>query len=284
MPSPVMNEQVFESGGSVGVMDRPAPAAAAYHPGQAPPPQYPPVTATQGRTMSFGGTATAAGVMLVVLLAGGWFGWQQVSEVASPTQSDPTRVVGQLNNAGWLWISLIVGFGLAIFTAFKPMMARFTSLPYAIAEGVLLGVISHLYNTQTQGIAIQAILATAGVFLVMLVLYGLRILRATPKFTKGVIAATFGIAFMYLIGWITSLFTSSALTFFNSPSLLSIGFSLVIVGVASMNLILDFDMIEKGVRNGAPAAMDWYGAFGLTVTLVWLYLEMLRLLSKLQSR
>lgn len=281
MPSPVMNEQVFESGGAVGVMDRPTQTA----PGAGAPPQYPPtITATAGRTMTYGGTVTAAGLMLAVLLAGGWFGWQQVIDVPSPTQNDPSRVVGSLANAGWLWGSLIVGFGLAIFTAFKPMMARFTSLPYALAEGVLLGVISHLYESQTNGITIQAVLATAGVFFTMLILYGLRVLRATPKFTKGVIAATMGIFVMYLAGWIISLFSSGSGSFFQSSSLLSIGFSIVIVIVASMNLILDFDMIEKGVTNRAPAAMEWYGAFGLTVTLVWLYLEMLRLLSKLNSR
>lgn len=284
MPSPVMSDQVFQSGGA-------APAM-----GSQPPPTqyqgYPDASGgvgrgvEQGRVMTFGGTATAALLMLAVLVVGGWFGWQQVTartlgfdragkEVVSATMAHPA----------YLFIALFSAFGIAIVTTFKPLIARFTSLPYALLEGFVLGMISHLYDSQSKGIAVQAILATAGVFLTMLVLYGLRILRATPRFTKGVIAATMGIMVMYLIGWIVSLFGSSAsLSFFNSPSLLGIGFSLLVVGVASLNLILDFDMIEKGVANRAPAAMDWYGAFGLTVTIVWLYLEMLRLLSKLNQR
>jgi len=284
MPSPVMTEQVFQSGGT-------APALGGHPGAQTAPPPYPnspayPIGVDDGRVMTFGGTATAAGLMMLVLLIGSWFGWQQVTVTAT----------GQLNRAGdeimsasmahqaWLYIALFVGFGIAIVTTFKPLLARFTSLPYAIIEGFVLGAVSHLYDSQSKGIAIQAVLATAGVFLAMLVLYGLRILRATPRFTKGVIAATMGIMVMYAVGWIVSLFSDSSLSFFNSPSLLGIGFSLVVVVIASMNLILDFDMIEKGVNNRAPAAMEWYGAFGLTVTIVWLYLEMLRLLSKLNQR
>lgn len=284
MPSPVMTEQVFQSGGTAPVLGG--------HPGaQTAPPQYQdypgyPTGIDEGRVMTFGGTATAAGLMMLVLLVGAWFGWQQVTETATGqfTRAGDPIVSASMAHQAWLYIALFGGFGIAIFTTFKPLLARFTSLPYAIIEGFVLGAISHLYDSQSKGIAIQAVLATAGVFLAMLVLYGLRILRATPRFTKGVIAATMGIAVMYAVGWIASLFTSSALSFFNSPSLLGIGFSLVVVVIASMNLILDFDMIEKGVNNRAPAAMEWYGAFGLTVTIVWLYLEMLRLLSKLNQR
>jgi uncharacterized YccA/Bax inhibitor family protein len=144
-------------------------------------------------------------------------------------------------------------------------------------------MISHLYNAQFDGIVIQAVLATFGVFLTMLVLYGLRILRATPKFTKGVIAATFGIMIMYLLSWVMSMFMSDFTPFWANSGLLGIGISVVIVIVAALNLILDFDFIESGSKRGLPAHMDWYAAFGLVVTLIWLYLEMLRLISKLRQ-
>jgi len=126
------------------------------------------------------------------------------------------------------------------------------------------------------------VLATFGVFIVMLALYGLRILRATPKFVKGVIAATFGIAFMYLGIFILNIF-GVAEGFWSSGSPLGIGISLVVVCVAALNLILDFDFIEQGSKAGLPRYMDWYGAFGLLVTLIWLYLEMLRLLARLRQ-
>jgi uncharacterized YccA/Bax inhibitor family protein len=187
-----------------------------------------------------------------------------------------------IDSPGWFMLALIVGFGIAILTAFKPNLARFTSLPYAAAQGIVLGVISHLYNARFDGIVLQAILATMGVFLVMLTLYGLRILRATPRFVKGVVGATLGIMVLYLVGFVASLFGAD-LTFWNEPSPLGIGISIVIVIVASLNLILDFDVIERGVNERWPARMDWYGAFALIVTLIWLYLEMLRLLALLRQ-
>jgi uncharacterized YccA/Bax inhibitor family protein len=139
-----------------------------------------------------------------------------------------------------------------------------------------------MYEVQFDGIVVQAILATAGVFFMMLILYGLRILRATPRFVKGVIAATFGIMALYLVGFLFSLF-GSGFSFWNDASLLGIGISVVICIVAALNLILDFDFIEKGVAAKAPAYMDWYAGFGLVVTLVWLYLEMLRLLARIRQ-
>ena len=160
------------------------------------------------------------------------------------------EVTGVTFSAGLLWGTLIIAFVLAIATAFMPKTARFTSLPYALFEGVVLGMISRMYEVQFDGIVVQAILATAGVFLMMLVLYGLRILRATPRFVKGVIAATFGIMVLYLVGFIFSLF-GSGFSFWNDASLLGIGISVVICIVAALNLILDFDFIEKGVAAKA---------------------------------
>ncbi len=289
MTSPLLNESAIErveTSGGVAVLDRPVATGPATGPSPldvaAPPP--PRVVTDTGRTMSYGGVTSAAGLMLVVLAIAGWFGWQTVTETLTNQRDANGELItnATIDSPGWFIAALIVGFGLAIFTAFKPNLAPFTSLPYAAAQGVVLGVVSHLYNARFEGIVLQAILATMGVFLVMLTLYGLRILRATPRFVKGVIGATMGIAVVYLVGFVASLFGAD-LTFWNEPSALGIGISIVIVIVASLNLIIDFDVIERGVNERWPARMDWYGAFALIVTLIWLYLEMLRLLSLLRQ-
>lgn len=248
----------------------------------------PPVVTTGGRTMTLGGVAAATLLMFAVLLVGGALGWSFVdigqpdtvtSIDGSTTTTFPDVTITRLPI---FFGSLIAAFVLAIVTAFKPKAARFTALPYAFLEGIVLGVISAFYGAQFQGIVAQAVLATLGVFLVMLVLFGLRILRATPRFVKGVVAATFGIAFMYLGVLIANLF-GVAEGFWTSGSPIGIGISLVVVVVAALNLILDFEFIEQGSKRGLPAYMDWYAGFGLMVTLVWLYLEMLRLLARLRQ-
>lgn len=242
-----------------------------------------PVT-TVGRAMTLGGVASATLVMFAVLLVGAWYGWTLVTEtpVLNPLPGEPT-VTTSIDSPLIVFGSAFGAFILAMVSVFKPKLARFTGVIYAGLEGIFLGAISHLYNAQFEGIVAQAILATFGVFLAMLVLYGLRILRATPRFAKGVIGATFGIMFLYLGSLIFSLFTGDAPSFLTSASPLSIGISVVIVIVAALNLILDFDFIEQGAKRGLPAYMDWYAALGLMITLVWLYLEMLRLLSKLRQ-
>ena len=243
-----------------------------------------PPVATTGRTMSLGGVSAATLFIFAFLLVGGAWGWSQVSQGTPTIGVDGTKVTPVSFDSPGLLIGCLLGaFVIAMVTVFKPKFARFTAIPYGLLEGAVLGMISHYYNAQFDGIVIQAVLATFGVFLAMLVLYGLRILRATPKFTKGVIAATFGIVIMYLLGWVMSLIFPSVTPFWQGGSLLSIGISVVIVIVAALNLILDFDFIERGSKNNLPAYMDWYAAFGLVVTLVWLYLEMLRLLSKIRQ-
>jgi uncharacterized YccA/Bax inhibitor family protein len=234
--------------------------------------------------MTIGGVASATLVMFAFLLVGAWYGWTLVTEipVLEPLPGQPAATAS-IDSPLIVFGAMIGAFILAMVSVFKPKLARFTGVVYALLEGVFLGAISHLYNVQFDGIVAQAILATFGVFLAMLVLYGLRILRATPRFVKGVIGATFGIMFLYLGSLIFSLFTGSSPSFLTSASPLSIGISVVIVIVAALNLILDFDFIEKGAQRGLPAYMDWYAALGLMLTLVWLYLEMLRLLSKLRQ-
>lgn len=174
---------------------------------------------------------------------------------------------------------LIVGTICSFITIFKPEKAKVTSVIYAIAEGLVLGGISAVYE-MGNGIVFNAILLTIGVFFVMLYLYKQRIIQPTQKFMMGIVAATGAIAIVYLIDLIMGFFGSS-IGFLHSNGPLGIGISLIIVAVAALNFILDFKNVEDGVANGAPEYMEWYCAFGLMLTLVWLYLEMLRLLSKL---
>lgn len=243
-----------------------------------------PIVTSRGRVMSLGGVASASLLMFAVLLLGAWWGWTQVVEhrVAFPAPGQPDTVT-EFRNTGLFFGALILGFVLAIATAFMPKIARFTALPYSLVQGAVLGMISHLYNVETEGIVAQAIICTFGVFVAMLVLYGLRILRATPRFVKGVIGATFGIVVLYLGSFVWRLITGNTPSFLWDSSPLSIGISVIIVGIAALNLILDFDFIEQGSRRQLPGYMDWYAAFGLMLTLIWLYLEMLRLLSKIRN-
>lgn len=297
--NPILTDRAFESAGTgTATTTRPSPAeewgaaqaagagaAAGQAAWTAPQPGagVPPVVTTTGRTMTLGGVAAATLLMFAVLLVGGALGWSFVDIGQGVPQSDGTTLFSPtISNPIVFFGSLIAAFVLAIVTAFKPKAARFTALPYAFLEGIVLGVISAYYGAIWQGIVAQAVLATLGVFLVMLVLYGLRVLRATPRFVKGVIAATFGIAFMYLGVLVANIF-GVAEGFWTSGSPIGIGISLVVVVVAALNLILDFDFIEQGSKRGLPAYMDWYAGFGLMVTLVWLYLEMLRLLARLRQ-
>lgn len=222
-------------------------------------------------TMTMRGTAgKTLGLVLLTVFASS-FTWQAVAA----------------GNTGILMPALLVGglggFVVAMVTVFKPHLSPYTAPLYAVLEGLLLGGISALYNARFQGIPLQAVGLTFGVFIAMLVLYGTRTIQATERFRTGVVAATMGIAIMYLLSWVLSMFGVS-MTFLHDSSPLSIGISLLVVGIAALNLILDFDLIERGVAHGAPRFMEWYASFGLLVTLVWLYLELLRLLSKLQGR
>ena len=164
-------------------------------------------------------------------------------------------------------------------------MATYTTLIYAALEGLFLGGISQYYAQQFDGIVGQAIFLTFAIFVALLFAYKTKIIAPTENFKLGVFAATAGIGVLYLISFIMSFF-GSGLPIMNpmNSSLFSIGFSIFVVVIASLNLVLDFDFIEAGAENGAPIYMEWYGAFGLLITLVWLYLEILKLLAKLQSR
>tara|TARA_B100000963_G_C22457400_1_gene594064 strand:+ start:35 stop:781 length:747 start_codon:yes stop_codon:yes gene_type:complete len=184
-----------------------------------------------------------------------------------------------------IWPLVIVGFIVALITIFKKTWSPVTAPVYAIVEGLALGAISMGFEKMFPGIAFQAIYLTCGIFLTLLFLYKFRIINATENFKLGLVAATGGIFLVYLTSFIMSFFGAS-IPIMNplNGSIISIGFSLFVVVIAALNLVLDFDFIEEGAENGAPKYMEWYSAFGLMVTLVWLYLEILKLLSKLRSR
>lgn len=181
----------------------------------------------------------------------------------------------------------ILGLITALVVIFKKEWAAYLTPVYALFEGVFLGGISAMYNNAfaktAPGIVTQAVLLTFGAVIAMYVLYRFRIIKVTEQFRSIIFIATAGIAIFYLLAMVLRLFHVD-IAFIHEGSTLGIVFSLLVVGIAALNLLLDFDMIEKGVAAGAPKYMEWYGAFGLLVTIVWLYLEILRLLSKLASR
>lgn len=187
----------------------------------------------------------------------------------------------------WIMVGAFGGLGVAILLAFKPMWASFLAPVYALLEGAFVGGISAYYSFAfakvAPGIVMQAVGLTFGTVIAMYVLYRFGVIKATERFKSIIFTATAGIAVFYLIATVLRMFGID-IPFLHEGSMLGIGFSLVVVAIAALNLILDFDMIEKGSAMGAPKYMEWYGAFGLLVTIVWLYIEILRLLSKLNSR
>ena len=187
----------------------------------------------------------------------------------------------------WMIGGAIGGLVVAIVMAFKPQWAQYLAPAYGLLEGVFIGAISALYNQafaqSAPGIIMQAVVLTFGTVIAMFILYRTGVIKATERFKSIVITATMGIAIFYLLAMVLRMFGID-IAFLHEGSMLGIGISLFIVGIAALNLILDFDMIKKGAEAGAPKYMEWYGAFGLMVTIVWLYIEMLRLLSKINSR
>lgn len=177
----------------------------------------------------------------------------------------------------------IIGFVLVLISAFKPHLSPYLAPGYALFEGLFIGGISAIFEAMYPGIVINAVGATLVTFLVCLGLYKFRIVKVTEQFKSVVIAATLAIATYYLISWIVSMFINYQ-PVHHGNSMMSIGISIFVIVIAALNLFLDFDQIEKGVEQRMPKFMEWYGAMGLMVTLVWLYIEFLRLLSKFASR
>jgi uncharacterized YccA/Bax inhibitor family protein len=230
---------------------------------------------SSGGTMTVGGTATATGVLLVLLLGAAAVGW------ASATTADPLRPAFP----GLALVGILVGFACAITLRFKPTWAKVLAPVYAIGEGYFLGVISRNYEAYQHGIVVQAVGATLAVFGVMLVLYKTQIIKVTDRFRRIVIGATMGLMVFYMLSFVVRLIAgASSVNFLSNGSGLGIIISIVAAGLAAMMLAVDFDLIERGAREGWPKGMEWYAAFGLLATLVWLYLEMLRLISQLNRR
>lgn len=180
-------------------------------------------------------------------------------------------------------LGLVGGFICAIVTVFKKEWSPVTAPLYALLEGLALGGFSAIFEMRYPGIGIQAVGLTFGTLFALLVVYRSGMIRVTQKFRLGVFAATGGIALFYILEMVLGFF-GVQFTSINGSGAIGIGFSLIVVGIAALNLVLDFDFIEQGVQHGAPRYMEWYGAFGIMVTLVWLYIEILRLLSKMRSR
>ena len=225
--------------------------------------------------MTVAGTASATITLLVLILASATVTWLSIdAPVAGEAVQLPT---------GWVLGGFIVALGAVLVSSFKPHTSRIAAPVYALAEGVVLGAISRAYSEMYDGIVVQAIGATLGVFVVMLLMYRSRIIRVNDKFRRIVIGATIGLMGFYLISFILGMFGNMP-SFINNASPMGIGFSVLVAGLAAFNLALDFDMIERGAANKLPAHMEWFCALGVTVTLVWLYLEILRLLAKLRDQ
>jgi uncharacterized YccA/Bax inhibitor family protein len=225
--------------------------------------------------MTANGAMSATLFLMVLLVGAATFGWSSVQTV-----TDGNNPVGSIPS--WAFMAMIVGFVSAIVAMFKPKSARFLAPVYALAQGAVVGAISKVYNIAYPGIVLQAVGATIGVFVVMLTLYRTGILRVTDKFRRIVIGATLGLAAFYLVSFIAGFFGANLIPTSSSP--MSIGFSVLVAGLAAMNLALDFDFIDKAEAAGAPKHMEWFAALGIMVTLVWLYLEILRLLAKMRDR
>jgi uncharacterized YccA/Bax inhibitor family protein len=251
MANPVLTKQVGE----------PAVSDAALQ--TAPPP---PATTTTERRMTIGSVTAATFFLLLLVVAGAVYGWANAVAVQR-----------------WYWLFLIVLLVLVFATVARPRLAPITGIIYSLGQGALVGSISKIYETFYEGIVFLALTATVAVFLGALALYAFRIIKVTERTRSVIIIATVGIGLFYLATWILSIFNVPV------PLVTGVGtgalvFSIVVVIVAALNLLLDFSVIENGIRSGAPKSFSWFAAFGLMVTIIWLYIEILRLLAIVFAR
>jgi len=255
------------------------PSGPAIPPSDDPVSPWPPAGPTAEPTLRRGGVASATAVLLAIICVTGVVGWNAVT----PAVEVDDRIVRSAEIPFWIFGAMIGALALALVTFFVPRIARITAPLYAVAEGLVVGAVSQVYEAQYEGIVLQAVGLTIGVFAMMLVLYATGRIRVTPRFRLGVIAATGAVFLIYLATFIVGLFGADV-PFIHDNGIIGIGFSVVVVVIAALNLTLDFDFVDRAERAGAPRHMEWFAALSLTVTLVWLYLEMLRLLAKLRSR
>ena len=230
-------------------------------------------TSAPPATMTLQGTVNKTGILLALVVISASYTWSMFFSSGNSATVIPWAIGGA-----------VIGLILALVTMFKKQWSGITAPLYAIAEGLFLGAISAIFEAQYPGIVIQAVGLTLGTLASLLFLYKTGLVKPTENFRLMVTSATMGIGLLYLVSMLMNMFGSGGIGFIHSNGLFGIGFSLFVVAIAALNLVLDFDFIEQGSEMGAPKYMEWFGAFSLMVTLIWLYLEMLRLLAKLRSR
>ena len=231
------------------------------------------------KTMTIQGTVGKTAILLVCCVATAVFTWGRFGEAAQAAEG---FAAGYAAVQPWLWGGVIGGLVFAWITAFKRTAAPITAPLFAACEGLFLGAVSAWFEALYPGIVLQAVALTLGVLAALLLAYTSRLIKPTENLKLGIVAATGGVFLVYVASWILG-FLGVGMPFIHDSGPIGIGFSIVVIIIAALNLVLDFDFIESGAEVGAPKYMEWYGAFGLMVTLVWLYLEILRLLSKLRD-
>lgn len=231
-----------------------------------------PSVSDPSRSMTVSGVVNKSLLMLILVILPASWTWNQFMSSGNPQTIIP-----------WMYGGLFGGFIVAIVTVFKKQWSPVTAPLYSVLEGLALGGISAFFEAQFPGIVIQAVALTFGTLLSLLMAYKSGLIKVTENFRLGVVAATGGIALIYFVTIVLGFF-GIRMPFIHESGIIGIGFSLFVVVIAALNLVLDFDFIEHGASAGIPKFMEWYAAFGLIVTLIWLYLEILRLLAKLRSR
>jgi len=240
----------------------------------------------QSRTMTLEGTVMKTGVLLCLLMAGAVYTWVQTNALAAEAAEaadQAARLAIPANAYTFMLIGMVGGFVVSLITIMKPQVSPYSAPLYAILEGLALGGLSTVFEYQFPGIVVEAVGLTFGTLAALLMAYASGAIKASENFKLGIVAATGGICLVYIASIVLGFFHIS-IPMIHQSGMVGIGFSAFVVVVAALNLVLDFDFIENGVQQGAPKYMEWYGGFGLLVTLVWLYIEMLHLLSKLRSR
>lgn len=225
-----------------------------------------------GEAMTVQGTVNKTGILLLCVVATAAWTWG-LAHSEQPEAAFP-----------WMIGGVFGGLLTCLLTVFKKEWSALTAPIYALFEGLVLGGLSAIFEKTYPGIAVQSVALTFGVLFVLLLAYKTRLIRATRGFTLGIVCATGAIALLYTVSMFMRIFGSSGMSFLYASTPLGIGISVVVVIIAALNLILDFDLIERGAGMGAPKYMEWYGAFALMVTLIWLYMEILRLLGKMRRR
>ncbi len=268
--NPMLTDKAFQKAAAAARGERVAASAATYTKGESGS-SLGTSAARFDDAMTVRGTVNKTFLLTVILLIAGYIPWNMAV-------SGNTQYLGALMITG-----MIGGLVVALITAFKKEYAAITAPLYAALQGLAIGGISVLFEMRYPGIVLQAIMLTVAVLVALLLAYTSGYIKATENFKLGVVAATGGIMILYLASFVLGFF-GIQMNFMHDSSPLSIGISVVVVIIAALNLVLDFDFIENGAEAGAPKYMEWYAAFGLMVTLIWLYIEILRLLAKLQER